>query len=389
MAVTAEGSVTAESEPRRPQQMPRVRSVLAALGLDAQVIGAFAASRLLVLVAAFAAENLVIRNRALTSGDPAPLLKSLTSWDGIYYLGIAREGYHVAPVAGQYQDLAFPPLFPLVTHVLSLPWPAFTGLISVLVANVAALVGFGLLVRLGEIHLGRERAAIAAGLLAIYPFASAFAMAYSESLFLVLTVGAFLAAERDRRALAGILLALACLARLQGVVLVLPLAILFLRRDGWRPRASLLWLALGPAAVIGFMLYLASLTGSLTAYLDAQRAWGRQGIGGAPAGENLGSGLSPYLLALLLTLAWAIFMLVFVRTDRLRLEYALIPVLFIAAEMASGSLEAVGRVTMLAFPYAWILANRRSTFARAAWPAASAGLFAIIALLSFAGFWVP
>src|SRR5437762_12185716 len=91
----------AGSAPARPMRglrsMPRVRSVLAALGLDARVIGAFAASRLLVLVAAFAAENLIIRNRALTSGDSAPILKSLTSWDGIYYLGIAREGYHVAP----------------------------------------------------------------------------------------------------------------------------------------------------------------------------------------------------------------------------------------------------------------------------------------------------
>ena len=73
----------------------------------------------------------------------------------------------------------------------------------------------------------------------------------------------------------------------------------------------------------------------------------------------------------------------------MRPEYWLVPVLFIAAELSSGSLEAVGRITMLAFPFVWILANRRSVFARRAWPTISAGLFAIVAVLQFGGYWVP
>jgi len=66
-----------------------------------------------------------------------------------------------------------------------------------------------------------------------------------------------------------------------------------------------------------------------------------------------------------------------------------VPVLFIAAEISSGSLEAVGRITMLAFPLVWILANRRSSFVRRAWPLVSVGLFTLIAVLSFGGYWVP
>jgi len=90
-----------------------------------------------------------------------------------------------------------------------------------------------------------------------------------------------------------------------------------------------------------------------------------------------------------LTMLWSVALLIFRRTDRLRLEYFLVPVVFIVAELSSGSLEAVGRVTMVAFPYAWILANRRSLFARRAWPVISAGLFVAIAILSFGGYWVP
>ena len=210
-----------------------------------------------------------------------------------------------------------------------------------------------------------------------------------ESLFLLLMVGAFLAAERRHRAVAGVLLALAVLCRLQGIVLVLPLAILLLRQDGWRPRPSQAWLALGPLAFGAFLLYVASITGSTTGFLDAQQAWGREGFGGAGPDATVAADFSLYQAALLLTLLWSVFLLVFVRVDRLRAEYWLVPVLFILAELSSGSLEAVGRVTMLAFPYVWILANRRSMLARRGWPIVSVVAFTAIAYLTFIGVWVP
>ena len=366
-----------------------VRAGAAALGLDRRIVWAFVISRLLVVLAAVIAEGFIVRNPALTSGDAAPILRSLTSWDGWYYLGIVRDGYHVVPVSGEYRDVAFLPLFPALVWVLSLPWPAFAGLVSVLVANVASLISLGLLRRLGEPYVGRRRASIAAALMAVYPFAWAYAMAYTESLFLALSIGAFLAAEKNRRPAAGLLLALACLCRLQGLVLVLPLAIVLLRHDGWRPRASLAWLLMGPAAALGFLAYIGAITGSATAYLDAQGAWGRLGVGGSSPADTIAAAISPYQIALLVTLCWAVFLLVFARADRMRIEYALIPVLYIAAEMASGSLEAVGRVTMLAFPYAWMLASRGGFFARRWWPVLSAGLFTGLAVLAFGGYWVP
>jgi len=352
-------------------------------------VAVFIATRFLVIVAALIAEYLIPRNAALIPGADGPLLRSLTSWDGWYYLGIVSNGYQADPVAGAYSNVAFPPLYPLLIRLLSFPVPGAAGIVAVVISNVAFLGALALLVRLGTPYLGRRRASMAAGLLAIYPFASVFAMAYTESLFLLLMVAAFLAAERKHRAWAGIFLALTVLCRLQGVALALPLLILMLRQDGWRPRPSQAWLLLGPLAAVGFLAYIAAVTGSATAFLDAQHAWGRSGVGGAPAGETIAAKFSPYQAALVLTLLWSVFLLVFVRVDKLRPEYWLIPVLFIAAEISSGSLEAVGRVTMLAFPYAWILANRRSVFARRAWPLISMGLFTLVAVLSFGGYWVP
>ena len=367
----------------------RLSGLLAEISIDRNLMAMFVASRLLVVVAAFVAENLIPRNPGLIPGAGGPLLRSLTSWDGFYYLGIARDGYQAAPVVGAYSNVAFPPLFPLLVRVLSVPFPGAQGIVAVVISNVAFLVALGLLVTLGSTYLGHRRATLAAGLLVIYPFASVFAMAYTESVFLLLMVAAFLAAERRHRTWAGIFLALTVLSRLQGVALILPLWILMLRQDGWRPRLSQAWLLLGPLAGVGFLAYVASVTGSMTAFLDAQKAWGRVGVGGSAPSATIGAKFSPYQGALLATLLWSVFLLVFVRVDRLRPEYWLVPVLFIAAEISSGSLEAVGRITMLAFPLVWILANRDSLIGRRLWPALSVIGFTFIAVLSFGGYWVP
>lgn len=367
----------------------RASTLTGEIALDGGVVAVFVASRLLIILAAIVAEYLLPRNPLLVPGDGAPILTSLTSWDGWYYLGIVRDGYQAAPVDGAYSNVAFPPLYPLIVRLLSLPFPGAAGLVAVVVSNVAFLVALGLLVRLGTPYLGRRRASLAASFLVIYPFASVFAMAYTESLFLLLMLAGFLAAERRHRAWAGIFLALTVLCRLQGVALVLPLLIVMLRQDGWRLRISHAWLLLAPLAAVGFLGYVAAVTGSPTAFLDAQQAWGREGVGGAAPDQTIGAMFSPYQGALLATLLWSTFLLVFVRVDRMRAEYWLVPVLFIAAELSSGSLEAVGRITMLAFPLVWILGNRRSLFARRAWPMISAGLFMVIALLSFGGYWVP
>ena len=348
----------------------------------------FVVSRVLVLLAAFTAETLIPRNPALDPGADAPILRSLTSWDGWYYLGIVRDGYQATPVSGDYSNVAFPPLYPALVRALSAPIPGSEGVVAILVANVAFLAALSLLVQLGTPYLGLRRAKLAAALLIIYPFASVFTMAYTESLFLSLMLAAFVAAERGQPMRSGIAFALAVLCRVQGIALLLPLAIILLRQNGWRPQLSTAWLLLGPLAGAAFLVFVASLTGSSTGYLDAQQAWGREGFGGAAADGTIAAMFTPYQGALLVTLLASVFLLVFVRADRMRPEYWLVPVFFIAAELSSGSLEAVGRITMLAFPFVWIIANRGGAVRRT-WPLVSVGLFTLISVLQFGGYWVP
>ncbi|HSL77844.1 MAG TPA: glycosyltransferase family 39 protein [Candidatus Limnocylindrales bacterium] len=366
----------------------RIGDLAARTQLDRGLVMIFVASRLLVLLAAFTAETLIPRNPALDPGVDAPILRSLTSWDGWYYLGIVRDGYQAGPVSGEYENVAFPPLYPAVVRALSAPFPGSEGIVAILVANVAFIAALSLLVQLGTPYLGRRRARLAAALLIIYPFASVFTMAYTESLFLLLMLTAFFSAERGQPMRTGVALGLAVLCRVQGIALLLPLAIILLRRNGWRPTPSTAWLLLGPLSAAAYFLFVASVTGSSTGYLDAQQAWGREGLGGASADGTIAAMFTPYQAALLLTLLASVFLLVFVRADRMRPEYWLVPALFIAAELSSGSLEAVGRITMLAFPFVWIIANRGAAVRRM-WPIVSAGLFTLISVLQFGGYWVP
>jgi hypothetical protein len=356
------------------------------------------ASRLVVLLAALVGENLVARNPLLTSGDGGPMLRSLTTWDGWWYLGIVRNGYHAAPLDGAYHDYAFLPLYPMLVKTLSLPFPGWEGLIAVLLSNVLFVVGIVLLVRLTAPLFGEAFALRSAALLAIFPFAAVFSMAYAESLFLVLMLGAFLAAERGRAIPAGILLALATLTRLQGVALVIPLAWILWERAG-RPRgirAPWLALLLGPLAAVAAYAWVIWLTGDAASYAAAQGAWGRSGLGGDATG-TLGDALvNTAAMAVVFTqavnfvvLIGAVFLFVFVRRDRIPREYVSVPILFLGMVFLSGSIQSIGRLLMLAFPYEWILAGRRGMVGRYLWPAASlAGLF-VLSTAMFAGWFVP
>jgi hypothetical protein len=361
-----------------------------ALAVDKTLVAAIVGSRLIVLVAVWLAEHVDWRNPALTSGSDQPILRSLTSWDGWWYLGIARDGYHAAPLAGAYHDYAFLPFFPALVRILSLPLPGADSLIAVLVSNVLFVVGLVLLLQLGNEVLGDDRARQGVILLALFPFGAVFSMAYAESLFLVLSVGAFLAAEHDRRRLAGVLVGLAALTRLQGAILAAPIWLIWFLSDGRRVKLNQWPVLLGPIVALAFIVFVSALAGGVGAYGAAQGAWGRAGIGATGGSDQaLVSMLSPVNLAQFAVLLVAVFVLVYLRADRLRAAYAVLPPLYLVQAFASGSLLSIGRYVMLAFPNVWLLAGRRARWFRLAWPVGSAALLFGFSLWTFAGWWGP
>lgn len=245
---------------------------------------AFAASRLAVLgVAVLAAASLEAsgnRERFDAPGLTRPfdgvwetLLSPLAHWDAVWYLSIAWNGYGATGV-----DAAFFPLYPLLVHLAGAGGPPGALLVAAYAVALAAFLGaLYLLHRLVTLELGAEHARATLLLLAFFPAALFFGAPYSESLFLLLSVGAFYAARTGGWAWAGALAGAASATRSAGILLLVPLALLWWQSG--RRRADLPWLALAPAGLAAYTAYLGLAHDDPFAYLGLQQAWERSFAG--------------------------------------------------------------------------------------------------------------
>jgi Mannosyltransferase (PIG-V) len=250
-------------------------------------------------------------------------------WDAAWYLVIAHYGYHPELGAFTSSRTAFFPLYPLGLRTISqlgLP-PVAAGVALSLAALAAGLYGIH---RLTTLELGRltgiagrggGTARLAVLLVALSPMAFYLSAVYSESLYLALSVGVFWCARRGRWAWVGVLGALAGATRSAGLVLAVPVLILYLYgprddrppdlperptpptpggdraggvarararwlarararlRPRYRLRRDVLWLGLLPAGVAAYMAYLALAGGDALMPFHAQEVWNRRFAG--------------------------------------------------------------------------------------------------------------
>jgi hypothetical protein len=275
--------------PRSCRQDP----ALAWLRRDAALADAWRAlwtSRLLVWVAAVLAVLVFGLSGRATDFDPAGLTTPfghtgdvlaapLGRWDSVWYLAIAGGGYADSARA------AFFPLYPLVVRIAGAPLGS--ALIGGALASTA-LLGAALVALHRLVSLDHSRAVARNAVLvtALFPMSFFFSAVYSESLFLALSVGAVYAARLDRWAWAGVLGALAAATRSAGVVLLVPLVLIYLWGTG-PPRLSMrrplrrdaLWLALVPLGLAAFCGVLALEGLDAFAPFHAQEIWFRSFAG--------------------------------------------------------------------------------------------------------------
>jgi Mannosyltransferase (PIG-V) len=206
-------------------------------------------------------------------GFPDGLLSPLARWDSVWYLGIAHSGYG-GPSS------AFFPLYPMLVRGFAVVSAPGALLVMSYVVSLAALFGaLYLLHRLAALELrSPELARDAVMMLALFPGALWFGAPYSESLFLLLSVGAFYSARTGRWAWAGGCAALASGTRSAGIVLLVPLLVIWWSSRERRAR-DLAWLGLAPLGLVVYSIYLAASIGDGFAYLHLQDVWFRSFAG--------------------------------------------------------------------------------------------------------------
>jgi hypothetical protein len=247
-------------------------------------------SRLLVWAAAVAAVALFGLSDRAADFDPAgvttpygatgdALAAPFARWDSVWFMAIASDGY------GGGAREAFFPLYPLLVRVAGAPFGS--ALVGGALASTALLgVALVLLHRLVALDHDRAVARNAVLVTALFPMSFFFSAVYSESLFLSLSVAAVYAARRQRWAWAGALGLLAATTRSAGVVLLVPLAMIYLW-DAGRPslrtmrplRADALWLALVPLGLAAYCGLLALGGHDPLAPFQAQEVWFRSFAG--------------------------------------------------------------------------------------------------------------
>jgi hypothetical protein len=192
-------------------------------------------------------------------------------WDSGWYKRIAEQGYAYTP--GTQSSVAFFPLYPLAIRALMALGASVYGggILVTLLCGPLAMVLFTAWARTRV----DERTALQAGLLmALYPFAFYFyGVMYSDALFVLLVVGAFLLLEKGHLVPAVLLGALSTAARPVAPAVVLGLLV---RRLEWKRARGERWSVADFLPVLSglgfgcYLLYLRQKFGDPFAFVETQ-----------------------------------------------------------------------------------------------------------------------
>ncbi|MBF6590842.1 MAG: hypothetical protein IVW57_09985 [Ktedonobacterales bacterium] len=304
---------------------------------------------------------------------PARFSDPLTLWlykDAVWYLRIAEHGYFYS--ATSQSSVNFFPLYPLLIHlfqpVVALVVRGGTSYLvaGMLVAWLAFCAACVVLYRLALDRFGPRAAVGAVLLLVVYPFGYYFGSAFSESLYLLLGLLAFLGIERRNWWLAGSAALLAGAARPPGLVVAACVTLAYALdwlRARHAPRRDVLALGLGPLGTVAYGVYCWVRFGNPFAYLRTSEAgWqrGKPQLGGfqmagqllTHPGDWLGSqradtrayGVYAILLVVVLVCLIPI-------ARQLGPAYALFTLVGVLAPIATvSSIESLGRYISVLFP---------------------------------------
>ncbi len=230
------------------------------------------------------------------------LVAPAARWDSVWFLGIAHLGYQRADQA------VFFPLYPALVAsggALFGGGSAANLVAGIAISFLCSLGALCLLHGLTTLELGQRVGRSAVWIYAWLPPALFLSAVYTEALFLLLSVGSFYAGRKGRWWLAGLLGGLAAATRNGGVLLVVPLLILYLygpRADRspdfppsgvkprYRVRSEILWVASVPLGLVGYLAYLKLSMGHALAPFQQESHWHRSfaPLAGVPMGIWLG-----------------------------------------------------------------------------------------------------
>ena len=356
------------------------------------VLITFVASRLVIVGVILLSKTIVVPGQY---SHPGGLLSILTHWDGGWYLRIAEEGYSFQP--GKPSSIGFFPFYPVLIWMFSSVFVK-ASIAAVFLSN-AFLLAAGLILN-ALVRIDYRDAAIscaAVTLLMFSPVSFFFSSAYSESTFLLLSIGAFYAARRGNWLVACLCGAALSATRNIGVLIAIPLFVEYVRQV-WKPGAGLrpfltprtLLFSLIPVGLVVFLVVNYVKFGDPFAYVKATAVWGRYFVPPWRTLANAQSFPQFYLWLFFGTLAAAILTWIGGFFVRIRASYMVWAGLLLAVYLCGNSLEAIPRYLSILFPLYVVLGVVAIRFP---WSyevifASSTVVLTICTILSANGYWM-
>ena len=176
-------------------------------------------------------------------------------WDTNHYINIATEGYSNSDLEGRHFLIAYFPLYPYLMKFLSYVFQDYL-LSGLIISNISYIVAALYLYKLVVIDYEKDDALRAVIFFSIFPTAYFLHAAYTESLFLALSISSFYYARRGSWAISGALGMLVAMTRINGIVLLPILLIEYFVQKEYKKeniRKDILWILL---TALGFGVYL-------------------------------------------------------------------------------------------------------------------------------------
>jgi len=286
-------------------------------------------------------------------------LNPFAQYDSTAYLNIAENGYNTNFGGGNYH---WYPLYPLLIRSLD-----FVGypLAAFLISNIASFLAVTILYLLVRDELGKHHAYKTLLYTMLFPTAFYFTMMYTESLFLFLSASVFYFAKKENWLAVGVFGFLVALTRMQGILLIVPALIIYLRSIGFKMNISsikklnrnILFLALIPLGILTFMAYELAITGDALIQFKSAVLFGKyltwpwagfeQAIM-AMANDTTLINLAYHVYNLFITISFIA--LVYISYKKLKIEYAAYFGLSVLIILLSSNLFGASRYFLLAFP---------------------------------------
>lgn len=312
--------------------------------------------------------------------------KNLANWDGGHFLGIAKYGY-----LEKYQ-YAFFPLYPLLINIVTKATHDYL-IAGLIISLTCAFLTIHLLYGLVNLDFDKKIAQKVILLLLIFPTSFYLLTAYSESLFLFLTVGTFFSIRKNNLLMATTFAALASATRLVGLAVAVGLLIEVLTTTGLNRKNWYVVFSLSGFLI--YCLYLYKVIGDPIYFLVAEQHWQRNIavpiFGFWETIKSISSlGFITNHFNAFLDLCFAIFGTGFViRTFRfLRPSYYVYSFLSLLIPLFTPTLSSIPRFLLPIFPIFILAALIKKDYFSLAYELISIMLLSAFAILFINGYWV-